>query len=275
MLTNKSKQEIVEDILRLALQEQQRGNRNITPEQLSKLSQYIEASHKKEVLPSTPPISPPEHHHRDLRKYQRLPPPKFSPLYSKLQVSSVRSAESAQLAPSADKNRRRVPASKLKQLERIVVTVLETVGNLLDNLHLILHMPFFPKVLQRVLTHTNKLWVVILVFLIRKTICQLLNVLRRERKVETELKLVDKIDDTRLSARYAKLLKDLRFDKSMLYIELVGNFMDLVFNLLELYKVAVPDWCMTFLNIGSMFMTIYRVNKDDEYMDDDITEDLI
>ncbi|KAG7195698.1 uncharacterized protein KQ657_002080 [Scheffersomyces spartinae] len=243
----------------MTVKEQQRGNQNITPEQLNKLSLFAQKL-------STPP--------QHIRKFQRLPKPKFSPLYTKLQVSSVQTSESCLLS-KGKRVSTVVPASRFKHLERVVVAVLESLGNLLDNLHLILHMPYFPKILQRVLTHTNKLWVVILVFLIRKTITQLLNVLRRERKVETELKLVGKIDDTRLGARYEKVLKDLRFDKSMLYIELVGNFMDLSFNLLELYKVAVPDWCMTILNMGSMFMTIYRMNKDDEYVDDDITEDLL
>ena len=70
-------------------------------------------------------------------------------------------------------------------------------------------------------------------------------------------------------------LKDLRFDKSMLVLELIGNFMDLAFNVIELYGVPVPDWLMSGLNFASMAMTVYRMNKDDEYIDDDITEDLI
>ena len=32
---------------------------------------------------------------------------------------------------------------------------------------------------------------------------------------------------------------------------------------------------MSLLNFASMAMTIYRMNKDDEYVDDDITDDLI
>ncbi len=59
----------------------------------------------------------------------------------------------------------------------------------------------------------------------------------------------------------------------MLVLELIGNFMDLAFNV-ELYRVPVPDWLMSGLNFASMAMTDYRIDKDDEYIDD-ITEDLI
>jgi len=70
-------------------------------------------------------------------------------------------------------------------------------------------------------------------------------------------------------------LKDLKFDRMMLYFELVGNFMDLAFNVIELYGIPFPEWFMNTLNFSSMLMTVYRMNKDDEYLDDDITEDLI
>ena len=78
-----------------------------------------------------------------------------------------------------------------------------------------------------------------------------------------------------INRKYNKILKDLKFDKMMLIFELVGNFLDLVFNLIELSEISVPNWVMSTLNVASMGMTIYRMNKDDEYIDDDITEDLI
>lgn len=108
--------------------------------------------------------------------------------------------------------------------------------------------------------------------------------IRKERKVESELKIVRKNgsklleggrDDGNIFKRYEKVLKDLSFDKMMLKIELVGNFLDLAFNVIEFYGIPVPDWFMSGLNVASMFMTIYRMNKDDEYVDDDISEELL
>ena len=61
----------------------------------------------------------------------------------------------------------------------------------------------------------------------------------------------------------------------MLILELMGNSLDMLFNVIELRGLKLPDWLMTFLNFVSMAMTVYRMNKDDEYIDDDITEDLI
>ncbi|EGW34110.1 uncharacterized protein SPAPADRAFT_59532 [Spathaspora passalidarum NRRL Y-27907] len=140
----------------------------------------------------------------------------------------------------------------------------------------------FPKFLLKLLKQTNKIWVLILVFLIRKTISQLLNVVRKIQKVEIEYSLLNKQAEKTSSMihedickKYNKVLKDLKFDKVMLIIELIGNFLDLSFNLIELYGIVLPDWVMGGLNFASMAMTIYRMNKDDEYLDDDITEDLI
>ena len=116
---------------------------------------------------------------------------------------------------------------------------------------------------------------------------QLLNVIRKEKKVNVELNILSQSknskvllnsesqDPSNIYRKYEKVLKDLRFDKSMLVLELIGNFMDLAFNVIELYGVPVPDWLMSGLNFASMAMTVYRMNKDDEYIDDDITEDLI
>lgn len=104
----------------------------------------------------------------------------------------------------------------------------------------------FPQFLNRFLKQTNKIWVLILVFLIRKTISQLLNVIRKIRKVNIEVDLLNtttrksKINSINedLNTKYKKVLKDLRFDKMMLVIELIGNFLDLTFNLIELYGIV-------------------------------------
>lgn len=174
-----------------------------------------------------------------------------------------------------------------QRVESQFISVLETIANILDNLNLILRMPMFPKSLSRVLKNTNQIWVLILLFLIRKTISQLLNLRRKEVKIQAELAILRSsanfklLEDDKASSnetifrKYEKIIKDLSFDKMMLKVELVGNFLDLVFNAIELKKWPVPEWFMSLLNMASMAMTIYRMNKDDEYTDDDITEDLI
>ena len=142
----------------------------------------------------------------------------------------------------------------------------------------------FPAKLARLLQHTNRVWVVILVFLIRKTVSQLLNVLRRERKVKNELAilglschspLLELDSESGILQRYRNLLKDLHFNKITLLLELVGNVLDLAFNAIELYRVAVPRWLMSTMNVTNIAMTVYRMNKADDYVDEDISEDLL
>ena len=162
------------------------------------------------------------------------------------------------------------------------VNILENLANLLDNLHLLSNLQC-STIFKSILKQTNKIWVLILVFN-QKTISQLLNVIRKIRKVNIEVDLLNSTTTKNKTGinfinedlnKNTKILKDLRFDKMMLIIELIGNFLDLTFNLIELYGIALPDWIMSLLNFASMAMTIYRMNKDDEYVDDDITDDLI
>lgn len=207
-----------------------------------------------------------------------LPRPLYLPLFYKFEVPQV-----------VDQSRKtRRPLRKqdwsFKRIEAVGLNVMETMANVLDNLHLLLKMPMFPQKLNRLLQHTNSVWVVILVFLIRKTISQLLNVLRRERKVKNEMAILElnchnrqllELDSQgNIFRRYQKVLKDLKFDKLMLLLELVGNMLDLAFNAIELYSLRVPKWLTSIMNVASMAMTVYRMNKDDEYVDDDISEDV-
>jgi hypothetical protein len=276
--------QIVDSILRLAQQEQRLGNLSITQSKLDSLSQYVLAEKAKRAakplpthcLEQTTPLPPAR---------VPLPTPQFAPLFAKFRASRLSSTprtakpQEPHLSP-----RKKAPRKKLtfKIAERTLIEMLESVANVLDNLHLFSKLPMFPQQLGRLLQQTNKLWILILVFLIRKTISQLLNVRRKERKVAAELAIVRRnapkilhADDAPILKRYEKVLKDLKFDKTMLVIELIGNLMDLAFNVIEFYGIGVPDWFMSALNAASMFMTIYRMNKDDEYIDDDITEDLL
>lgn len=310
-----SNTEVIEDLLRLARQEQQKGNENITTDKLDQLQQLLLT---RKQAPTPPSRQPPAHlfttsrsaatlvpsqaysvgkdrskpfkfSNRTSNQHHKLPPappPQYSPLVAKYQL------------PTPNKEKRPVHIGRplkpkdpfvdlfqkftFRKLERVFVAILEIVGNVLDNLHLFLKFPMFPEVLKRVLKNTNKIWVLILLFLIRKTVTQLRNVIRKERKVNTELGLLQRNKTKTMPAmndevqrRYTKVLKDLKFDKMMLWIELFGNFLDLGFNLIELWEVVVPSWLMNTLNVASMAMTIYRMNKDDEYLDDDITEDLL
>lgn len=284
----------------MAQKEQLNGNKSITQDKLDNLSRYVLEQKRRKALTA---VDPPQNH-----KSKPLPVPVYSSLFTKFDIHKKTSLPAARTRKTSDKvpsfdpssgsslatirtrssptAPRRIPRKKLtfKALERIVIEVLETLANLLDNLHLFSKLPMFPKPLLNLLKQTNKLWILILVFLIRKTISQLLNVIRKQRKVEAELDIVrengSKLleggrDDGNIFKRYEKVLKDLAFDKMMLKIELVGNFLDLAFNMIEFYGWAVPDWFMSGLNVASMFMTIYRMNKDDEYVDDDVSEDLL
>lgn len=306
--------QIVDSIIQLARKEQKRGNKSITQEKLDNLSRYVlqqksrkelarklyyqssKTSSKSESVKSSSYQTPPF--------IKELPPPQYSPLFSKFNPRQSPTRQTPQYSGiprtynrSSSSQRKKNQSNKkltFKSIERIVIEVLETLANILDNLHLFSKLPMFPKPLLRILKQTNKLWVLILIFLIRKTISQLLNVIRKEKKVAAELSIVkkngskllefeDELEQSSTSQgqpqnifkKYEKVMKDLKFDKTMLIIELIGNFLDLSFNTIELYGIDLPDWFMGGLNAASMFMTIYRMNKDDEYIDDDITEDLI
>lgn len=270
------KKEIIDNILRLAQQEQKRGNKSITQEKLNNLSNYVSTYQLKQESQSK----------GNYDKYKKEYPapivkPLYSPLFNKFSVKSPKPV-------IKKKQNLKLPFQyTFKNIERVLIEILETLANILDNLHLFSRFPMFPARLVDLLKQTNKLWVVILIFLIRKSISQLLNVIRKERKVNIELSILnlnknskllinnDNNDDNNIFRRYEKVLKDLQFDKMMLVLELIGNFLDMGFNLIELYGIPVPEWFMSLLNAASMGMTIYRMNKDDEYIDDDITEDLI
>lgn len=263
---------VVQDLLNFIEKQYKNGNSSVTQDKydvVRKLRQAQQEKQKLEQKRNTSLLSPPP-----------LPAPLYPPIFEKFALpKSSEPTTKGRRRPNFHKNK-----WTLKRVEATAIAILETVANILDNLHLLSKFPMFPTALSHVLKHTNRLWVLILVFLIRKTVSQLLNVIRKERKVNTELlilksnlnsKLLDDSNEDNIFRKYEKVLRDLRFDKMMLNIELVGNFLDLAFNVIELYNFPVPEWFMTSLNFASMAMTVYRMNKDDEYVDDDITEDLI
>ncbi|CAX40208.1 conserved hypothetical protein [Candida dubliniensis CD36] len=282
--TDPRQQEIINNLLLLAQKEQQKGNTSITSDKLDKLTSLLSQQQSR-----TPP---------SIHTKTKLPPkPKYPSVFNKFDINKSSNNNRQPFSPPVKKSKSKPRNTNnnspkkyyrpnnfsLKKIEFIFVNILENLANLLDNLHLLSNLPMFPQFLNRFLKQTNKIWVLILVFLIRKTISQLLNVIRKIRKVNIEVDLLNtttrksKINSINedLNTKYKKVLKDLRFDKMMLVIELIGNFLDLTFNLIELYGIVLPDWIMSLLNFASMAMTIYRMNKDDEYVDDDITEDLI
>lgn len=247
---------MVDDLLEIIEKEYKSGNKSVTQEK------YLRLLKLKNQAKSASPA---------------LPPPLYPPLFHKFAVPKPQPAPEARKVP---KNARKTRWS-LKSIEKVVILVLETLANLLDNLHLFSKLPMFPQRLLLLLKHTNRLWVLILVFLLRKTISQLLNVVKREKKVQAELAILSSnknnklLSDNSVLSKYEKVLRDLKFDKMMLRFELLGNALDMAFNLIELYNVAVPNWFMSSLNFASMAMTIYRMNKDDEYLNDDVSEDLL
>ncbi|CCE79705.1 Piso0_001789 [Millerozyma farinosa CBS 7064] len=276
------KEEAIEGILRIARQEQKKGNKKITEGKLENLSKYVVDYKRKQSQrdkqsrgriratsqPSADSIRPSSETRRCPPLFDKFTLPKKTPVETKKE------------------RRAAVPFRfTFKNIERVIIETLEILANLIDNMHLFSKLPMFPKALTRLLRQTNRIWVLILIFLIRKTISQLLNVIRKERKVNTELAILrsnknanlleSKDDENNIFRKYDKVLKDLKFDRMMLIIELVGNFLDMIFNAVELYRFPVPEWFMSGLNIASMGMTIYRMNKDTEYLDDDISDDLI
>lgn len=281
---NPTKKEIIENILKLAEEERKKGNKSITQDKLDNLTKYV-AEYKGKTNSSNK-FDNKDHRiesetlRTNTTKNNSITNtvPEYSPIFDKFTLPKNSIARS----PKRSHIRKKLT---FKTVERTFIAILETTANILDNLHLFSKFPMFPQRLLKLLKQTNKLWILILVFLIRKTISQLLNVIRKERKVKVELNILGKNnnskvfnnleDEHNIYKKYQKFLKDLKFDKTMLIIELIGNFLDLSFNVIEISGISVPDYFMNSLNFASMFMTIYRMNKDDEYVDDDISEDII
>lgn len=275
-------QEIIENLINLAQIEKEKGNPSITTEKINRLTSYLQEQQQREQQEEREREQQ-EVQERVSYKSKKLPSvpkpiPKYSPLLKKFKVKSIETnkhnqPKKVELTYYQDL----IENFSFKKLENIFITVLEMIGALLDNLHLFSKMPMFPPVLNKFLKNTNKLWIIILIFLIRKTITQLLNVRRKENKVNLELKIIksQKSFNVDIDKKYNKVLKDLKYDKFMLILELFGNFLDLTFNTIEYYGIPLPEWFMSGLNFTSMIMAVYRMNKDDEYLDDDITEDLI
>lgn len=263
----------VENLLKFIETEYKKGNLTVTKEKYKALLQ-IQIQQRRKLADPLPKSSA-------ILETPPLPKPLYPPLFNKFQVPKA-------TPPTPIRKARRLRKKyTFKQIEAVVIAILENLANILDNLHLFSKFPMFPKPLLKLLKHTNRLWVLILVFLIRKTVSQLLNVIRKEKKVRIELNILksngnsklleqeELADDSNILRKYEKVIRDLKFDKLMLKIELIGNFLDLAFNFIELHRLPVPQWFMNTLNFASMGMTIYRMNKDDEYIDDDITEELI
>ncbi|EGV62617.1 hypothetical protein PSN45_000380 [Yamadazyma tenuis] len=272
MNDSNKQQELLNTLLQLAEKEKKNGNTSITQDKLNNLSSYI-INHNKQnqfnKFNTYYPVPEPEPLPLDKTPTQN-PINKYSPLFKKFTLPAKKTTTTV---------RKFNKKSTFKKTENLIIGILETLANILDNLHLFSKFPMFPQKLLGLLKQTNKLWILILIFLIRKTVSQLLNLIKKENKIKVELKIVkessNKMFDNTILKKYEKVLKDLKFDKTMLILELFGNFLDLGFNFIESYGVPVPDWFMNILNFSSMFMTIYRMNKDDEYIDDDVTEELI
>lgn len=284
-----TREELLQNIVKFVENEYNRGNSSVSAEKYQALLKYQqdqeESAHRRNEANFARKYSPDRSvTFESLGEGEKLSPPPlprplYLPLFYKYKVPQV--PDQSRLI--SKKPHRSSKPWTIRRIEAVGLNVMETMANLLDNLHLLSRLPMFPKKLNRLLQHTNSVWVVILVFLIRKTVSQLLNVLRRERKVKNEMailsqnchsSLLDLASENGIMRRYRKLLKDLKFDKMMLQLEFVGNLLDLAFNVIELYRVSVPDWIMRIMNMASMAMTVYRMNKDDEYVDDDISEDI-
>ncbi|OBA21693.1 hypothetical protein METBIDRAFT_41006 [Metschnikowia bicuspidata var. bicuspidata NRRL YB-4993] len=261
--------EVVNDLIKIIELEFNKGNRTVTEEKYAAFLKLrdLQKPQQRQEKPGPP----------------TLPTPLYPTIFQKFQPPQKSLQKKENRVPLRQKNQ----SWSFKYIETTLIAVLEAIASILDNLHLLSKMPMFPKSLVHVLNHTNRIWVLILVFLIRKTISQLLNVRRKERKVASELAILksnansklleqgSRNEESNIFRRYEKVLKDLKFDKTMLKIELLGNILDLAFNVIELYALPVPAWFMSILNMASIAMTVYRMNKDDEYIDDDVSEDLI
>lgn len=266
----KDRSEVIRDLIQIIELEYKKGNASVTEE---KYKAFLHLSHLEQQNQNAFVGLPKEE-----TAVLPVPPPQHPLIFYKFKLP-----RQEPVAPRL--SRRKRPGWSLKRVESLIIAILEGLANVLDNLHLLAKLPMFPQKLAFLLKHTNRVWVLVLVFLIRKTLSQFLNVRRKERKVLSELSILKSnansklleadSSDNSILRKYEKLLKDLSFDKMMLKFELFGNLLDLSFNVIELYKVAVPNWFMSVLNFASMGMTLYRMNKDDEYLDDDISADII
>lgn len=227
-------------LLALALKEQQNGNSSITDEKIARLKECLSRQ-------SAPPRT-------DI--HQGLSPIYYRyklPLQKTRAVLRKRTFEN-QLPPS----------HLLAQVEAIAVKILETLALLLDNLHLILKLPVFPKFMHRLVKHTNSVWAVVLVFLIKRATTLLLRLNRQEQRVQRELDIVQTSYseiNRDIASQHSQTLKSIAMERIVLYGEIAGNGLDLLVNIIEMKKWKLPWGIMGLLNVSSTVMSIYRVNK--------------
>lgn len=159
---------------------------------------------------------------------------------------------------------------KYVEVEQVIITILENLANLLDNLHLFSRMPFFPQFLKKALKHTNSVWVVVLIFLIKRSITELMNLRKHKHNLLKELEIIGKQKlgskwtlGGDIGSEHHKILSTIAVKRVMVYVEIGGNLLDLTLNVVELRGWKLQKSIMSGLNLCSMLMSIYRVNKAD------------
>lgn len=156
---------------------------------------------------------------------------------------------------------------KLSIFENKVVTTLETLANILDNMLLLSRLPLFPKSIRLLLRYTNIVWVVVLVFLIKRSVTQVVHLNKQERAIRQELavilmreKCVGKLFQE-VEAKHEQMLSMIKIKRVILYIELAGNSLDFLLNLIDIMGWKPQRSLMTVLNASSVLMSMYRMNK--------------
>ncbi|ODQ80273.1 hypothetical protein BABINDRAFT_7727 [Babjeviella inositovora NRRL Y-12698] len=163
----------------------------------------------------------------------------------------------------------------LARAEEVLLEHLESLVTLLDNINLL--QRFVKrlkenKFLEMINTHTAKIWVFTLVFMIRKSISDLIerNTVLRHTKAELVVFLqtriaqqklaVDPRDDAFIQEFYTRI-EEVQHERSLILLELSGNVIDFAFVLTEVLGIALPGYVEGFLSLVSGLMSWYRISK--------------
>lgn len=269
--------DIAERLLRITEDAQRSGNENISEEKIAKIRDYLQRHTRADprddrlTIDSTPSTTAPT---AKTASRSPLVKSKQSLIYSMYRLPPSK-IKPPQLKPTGKGKRQYSsmgnPGKNFVQMEHLVVTILENLANLLDNIHLFSKMPFFPSILKQALKHTNSIWIVVLIFLIKRSISELRRLQSEEREIVKELEIVEKQKQKQtlsqsslnedIHTNHHKTLTKIAIQRIMIYVEIGGNILDLTLNVIEFQGWKVHRGFMSVLNICSMLMSVYRVNK--------------
>lgn len=213
---------------------------------------------------------------RKMLRLARKPPARPNPVGRYVEAAMARQPQTyvpLPLALGTEEEEENV--SLWHRIEETFIDASESVVTVLDNLNLLQRVvPALAnnQVLEKIATHTNKVWVVALVLMLRKGLQELRAVWRRKEQLTAELRswLQGKVEqghtsidpaDQRVLDQYQNELGTLQHLRLTGGLEMAGNAIDLLLVVSELAGWELPGKAEAVMNIVSAAMSWWRISR--------------